>query len=347
MPFRKKCLQRMGREFDRLVDTAAASSLDTMVHNLADWVKRTQQCSGVHAKHPLSQRRSKQLLDAITYEWYAVDAPSKIKMLINSHGADINWRQDSPYAWGLLARTVFVGMNEAAIVLLSHGADPNANGFWGMNTFVFAVHNNYIDVVKSMRLHGANLWQSNQDGETAMVSAVRGAYFELVEFFLNEGVCPNWYDMTDKKTLLHHAVCNASDGSTDVLRLLLAAGANPHSRCAGSTPLQTLSDFKKRRLVSAWMDRREEALFKRIVDLNASILSHHMDNTCDDWAVAVCMSTHDRLGSDNCSLHELAAEPGLLQMIMANVCNDFFDPAYPATPLCPTAVYKTVDVSSV
>ncbi|KAJ1467744.1 hypothetical protein T484DRAFT_1755643 [Baffinella frigidus] len=188
-----------------------------------------------------------------------------------------------------------------------------------------------------------------------MVSAVKGAHFELVEFFLNEGVCPNWYDMTDKKTLLHHAICNASDRSTDVLRLLLAAGANPHLRCAnrtrnvdngdtntGSTPLQTLSDFKQRVVVLTSLNSREEALF----NLNASILSHYMDNTCDDWAVAVCMSTHDRLGSDNCSLHELAAEPGLLQMIMANVCNDF-DPVYPATPLRPTAVYKTVDVSSV
>lgn len=354
----------MQQEFAALVIAASTSRLDTFACKLSDWVVTYQWCSGnLHNGH-LSQSRNRRLLDTITLD-SIVDTTGKIELLVRTYGADVNWIAPSSEVDGLLAKTIFANRPESAHALLSHGADPNARRFiWGRNTFVCATLYNQIDVVKKMRLHGAYLWQSSEYGDTAMVCAVKHFHVELINFFLQEGVSPNWSDSESHQTLLHHACYTLSLASTSVIRLLLSAGANPYTRCiqtvsvAGPpqwavetetqdfnsssvdvetdnttvwlTPLQYLTHFRDTLTARVRLSEVEEEL----LSLNASTLETHMKKNCQEWALAVCMSTHDRLGSGECSLHQLAVEPGLLQMIMNQVTSEF-DPEFPDTPILP------------
>jgi ankyrin repeat protein len=352
----------MQKEFAELVNRAPTSRFDYFARNLAEWVKDYRWCGGNPHNGTLSQSRNRQLLDVVTL-CCVIDTTAKINLLVETYGADVNWVAPSDKTEDLLAKAVQANRSESAHALLSHGADPNARHFlWGRNTFICAIRNNQVDVVKDMHSRGAYLWQSDQFGDSAVVCAVKGSHVELVDFFLKEGVSPNWSDEQNQKTLLHHASYSTSEVSTSVIRLLLNAGANPHLRCiepirdvaslqwphntnsgfetpivvavdetkCGWTPLQYLTHLRESLSTLYKLSRTEDDVLSR----NASILSHHMQKDCNDWALAVCMSTHNRLGSDKCGLHQLAVEPGLFEMIMNKVTTEF-DPVFPDTPIHP------------
>jgi hypothetical protein len=323
-------------EFDRLLDTACDCSFDTLVQSISGWIRKTTQPSS-QGSQTLSPCRSRRLLDKIVLG-DGIDITEKINMLVEDHRADVNsYGTEGTRSADILSLAVAAERHEAVTVLLSNGADPNARySLWGRNTFVYASKHNLTEMVKGLRLYGANLWQMNEFGETAMIAAVKNSSIELVEFFLKEGVSPNWYDVWDNMTLLHHATSSMSPDSTDVIRILLAAGGNPHHRTTGGghTPLEYISLCKA--AIFHWrpLDEQETAL----LDLNASVLCTHMANECNDLALAVCMSTHDRLGSGiGCNMYNLAVEPGIFQMIMANVYEEF-DENYPLAPIRPTGL---------
>jgi hypothetical protein len=317
---------------------------------ISNWVKKkTYQ---YNRKFTLSQDQLRILLSTIVSRG-TVEVTGKINLLVQTYKTDVSWHQDAHA--DILAVAVLGNRLEAVTALLENGANPNNPGFnYGDNTFIHATENNFVDVVKVMRKYGANLSQLDRMGDTAMVIAVKHAYVQLVEFFLDEGNNPDWVDANDGHTLLHHAVSSVSPDSTDVIRLLLAAGANPHlrskrrlQRCPlkreGWTPLEHLSHLKETAMWWTGLEPGMETLFNR----NGSMLSRYMHDSCDNVALAVCMSTHDRLGVESNGLHSLGCEPGLLQLIMSNVCNDF-DPEHPSAPMRPTEMYTAAwDVAAV
>jgi hypothetical protein len=346
-----------------LVSTCSTSTYPDFVQELDKWALKNKGCGRCFSDGVIQQSLGRRLLLSVALTGHT-DANKKIDALVMIYGVDVNFDGDEDLSThmaqpptrlqGVLALSVFANKPESVCALLSHGADPNARfHMWGENTFVHAARNNYVDIVKMMFNHGANIWQTDCMGETAVVMAVKEANVELVNFFLKEGQYPNWFGYEDTMTLLHHAVESRKKQSPEVIRLLLAAGANPHHRCfrpaiadcgqvaQGYTPIQFLNNLEKG--VSRWKEFTEEEL--PIVSLNTSILAAHMDKDCSEWRLAVCMSTHERLGADpNCMMGMISGEPSLLKLILDNVLQN--DPEAPHVPGLSTEVYAGDSVSA-
>jgi ankyrin repeat protein len=355
-------------EFELLVKGAGANSFVGLMTDLNKWATEYKYTPDYFRGDVLDPFLCRQLLLAVCLSG-GFDTTEKLNAIVTTYGADVNfdgYMDDSyehpmlhptymgdtiaisappPKLRGLLALAVFHRETESIGALLSQGADPNARFHpWGENTFVRAATDNCIETVKILHRYGANLWQSDPMGHTAMECAVREGHVELVDYFLRDGFSPLWFHVDTNMSLLHYAVEGMTSRNTDVVQLLLTAGANPHVRCLhrgkhgmgaagnGITPLQYLRDTKMG--PTSWKNLTH--MEARVVAANDALLSEKMQDNVEDVRLAVCMSAHNRLGSSSTSsLNCLAGEPALLQIIMDNMCNKY-DPSYPLEAVVPS-----------
>jgi ankyrin repeat protein len=293
-----------------------------------------------------------QILEIVALE-SEVDVAEKISGLVVKYNVSPNicGRYDMiPNSRNILSRAVYKKRTDAAIALISAGADVDTETPpWGTNTFVFAAENNLIDVVKTMHARfkvNRDLWQTNAVGESALVVSVRMGHAELVKFFLSKGHDPDWYTYDDRKYLLHTAVDNPSSTSTSIVKMLLDAGANPHLRCytpgnylqdapgEGFTPLEFIT--AKEKGVTRYKDFSESERLTSIA--NATLLSNKMDDDVTNLQLAVCMAAHHRLGSNrHCLLNRVSGESSIFKMVLDNV-GKFNDPSFPGTPMKPGGI---------
>jgi uncharacterized protein len=170
-------------------------------------------------------------------------------------GADVNARESlkgqTALLWALSGPHV-----EAARVLIEKGADIHAGSSAGFTPLMMAARYNSLDAVKMLLDRGARLNDAAADGTTPLIVAVVRGHVELAKFFLDKGANPNANGTG--YTALHFAAgkwdsVDAHDyldapgewnvflglrlrGKVELIKALLAHGADPNARLAKEPP---------------------------------------------------------------------------------------------------------------
>lgn len=102
--------------------------------------------------------------------------------------------------------------NRAAIpILISHGADPNQTA--GVNSWTpleHAIHKNQFGAVKTLIESRADINRRNRHGRTALMMAAGYGYSDIVELLLDRGSDPRVSD-EDGMTALDSAIIGTAD----------------------------------------------------------------------------------------------------------------------------------------
>ncbi|MEU6009214.1 ankyrin repeat domain-containing protein [Streptomyces sp. NPDC047453] len=115
-----------------------------------------------------------------------------------------------------------------ARLLLESGADPNAKDEIQDSAFLYAGAEGLDEILKLTLEHGADVRSTNRYGGTALIPASEHGHVETVRILLAAGVPVNHVNNLSW-TALHEAIVlgNGSRDHVTVVRLLLAAGADP------------------------------------------------------------------------------------------------------------------------
>ena len=152
---------------------------------------------------------------------------SEVERLLDN-GANPNAVNDG----GGTALMMGAGKGHAEVVklLLSAGANPNFELYnSGKTALYWAVKSGHAEVVKLLLSAEANPNAANDDGETALMQAVRNGhtdaeYVKIVRMLLSAGANPNVVGSDGWAALM----IAAGLGQAEVVKLLLSEGANPN-----------------------------------------------------------------------------------------------------------------------
>lgn len=135
--------------------------------------------------------------------------------------------------------------------LLDAGLDPN-RPYYGRYSVIEAVGCQNEDIVHLLAAAGADLDVRDEDGQTALMVAVKkGASRkkEVIEALLDEGADPSLTDPQGETVLMKAAVANAAPG---VVEALLANGVDANrADLAGRTALMKASEAENRSAIDA------------------------------------------------------------------------------------------------
>ena len=187
--------------------------------------------------------------------------PDVLETLLR-HGADINarenWFGETALIWAAAENHA-----DAVKVLVAHGADVNARskaldvprrrngqsilplGSW--TPLMYAARQGAIDATKALIAAGADMNLTDPDGATALVLAIINANYDVAAVIIEKGADPNIGDKEAKMAALYAAVDmhrlaighgrpnprpSGDLDAVDVIKLLLAHGANPNATLA-------------------------------------------------------------------------------------------------------------------
>ncbi len=152
-------------------------------------------------------------------------------------GADVNGR-DAQGRNAVLAATQG-GHVEAARLLITRGADVNAQDAIRDSAFLLAGASGHTEIVRLALAAGADLKITNRYGGTALIPACHHGHVETVRVLLGSAIDVNHVNNLGWTALLEAVILG--DGAarhTEIVRLLLAHGANPRlADRQGVTPL--------------------------------------------------------------------------------------------------------------
>jgi ankyrin repeat protein len=189
--------------------------------------------------------------------------PDLVRVLI-ARGADVNatekWRGQTALMWAISEKHLPV-----VRLLLDAGAEVKTKTTKGFTPFLFAVRGGDFAIVRALLAAGADANEAAGDGTTALAVAIVNAHFELASLLLDHGADPNT-DMPGGTAL--HAVTRTRNyeygtvvrpaaeqtgalDALDLVRLLLARGANPNAQIVKALPRQGGFDNNYLRLGSA------------------------------------------------------------------------------------------------
>ena len=184
--------------------------------------------------------------------------------LLIDRGADVNahesWQGETALMWA-------AGENhaEAVTLLLARGADINAGSTplefpkvkvdfatmvfiamprGGMTALMFAAREGALEAARALTTAGAALDAVDPDGTTALVIAIINAHYDVASLLIEKGANPNLgdtagmaalyaaVDMLHQEPLINRPLPKPSGrlGPMDVIRQLLAHGADPNGR---------------------------------------------------------------------------------------------------------------------
>jgi ankyrin repeat protein len=180
-------------------------------------------------------------------------------------GADINARE-AWYGETALIWAAAENHPDAIRVLAGRGADVNGRskllevprrragqsvlplGSW--TPLMYAARENAIDAARMLVELGADLNQTDPDGATALVIAIINANYDAAALLIDKGADPNIADKEASMAALYAAVDmhrlavghgrpnpkpSGELGAVDVIKRLLAHGANPNARLSATT----------------------------------------------------------------------------------------------------------------
>ena len=192
---------------------------------------------------------TKKQADALLHEAAAAnDRPAGRRAL--AAGADIETRNDRRQTPLVVATKA--GSTDIALWLLAAGADPDAKDEISDSAFLYAGAAGYEDILRAAIRHGANVQSTNRFDGTALIPASEHAHVESVRRLINAGVPLDHVNRLGWTALLEAiALGNGSEDHVDVVRQLLAAGADPSIRDRqGRTPRQLARSRGQDRIVA-------------------------------------------------------------------------------------------------
>lgn len=180
-----------------------------------------------------------------------------VKLLV-AHGAEVNaketWQGQTALMWAVAERHL-----EVAPLLVEHGADINARSKSGFTPLLFAARNGDMELIRVLLEMGADVNQAApEDGPPLVVVAASG-HEKAALFLLEKGADPNASDAYGR-TALHYAIqkglANLSffeytpyrlppPNMSELVKALLASGANPNARIAKNYPSHTRAPFRQ------------------------------------------------------------------------------------------------------
>jgi ankyrin repeat protein len=200
--------------------------------------------------------------------------PEAVAMLLN-HGADVNKTNatgQTALMWAAAER------NSAAVqVLIDHKADVAAKTHQapppkpmdtifsapfpvgGMTALLFAARQNDMKSAAILLAAGADVKQGAQDGTSPILVAILNGHYTLANFLLEHGADPNAVDGKGRAAL--HAAVDMRNlewstrpappekdpmAELDLIKALLAHGANPNARLTKKIPLRGQPSFDGR-----------------------------------------------------------------------------------------------------
>jgi uncharacterized protein len=153
--------------------------------------------------------------------------------LLLEHGAEPNSKETSRGQTALMW-AVAEKHPEVVRALIEHGADVHARSNGGFTPLLFAGQQGDVDSARLILAAGANVNESTpQDGSSLVVASASG-HAALAAFLLEKGADPNVADARGM-TALHFAASGRN--MLELVKLLLAKGANPNARLVKSVPL--------------------------------------------------------------------------------------------------------------
>ncbi|KAG5844228.1 hypothetical protein ANANG_G00160140 [Anguilla anguilla] len=108
-------------------------------------------------------------------------------------------------------------------LLLVHGADVNAQSSTGNTALTYACAGGFVDVVKVLLKEGANIEDHNENGHTPLMEAASAGHVEVARVLLEYGAGINTHSNEFKESALTLACYK---GHLDMVRFLLEAGAD-------------------------------------------------------------------------------------------------------------------------
>ena len=143
--------------------------------------------------------------------------------LLLSLGADINHIDD--FDFSILDLAVASGNPEIVEYLLNAGLTLS-NFDKKKPPLVVATTKKYIDTVKILLAHGAEINQADEFGRTALSLSCANKSLELARLLIYAGANPNEADLHEKTPLVYAASC----GSIELVKLLISHGAQLFSQ---------------------------------------------------------------------------------------------------------------------
>jgi ankyrin repeat protein len=155
-----------------------------------------------------------------------------VKLLL-LYGAEVKAaeqrRQQTALMWAVVG-----GHADAVKLLVEYGADVRAASTKGFTPLMFAARNGDVEIARTLVAAGAQVDQAGDGGITALLVAsgslgpTSGGYEQTGAFLLEQGADPNVKALP--YTALHAAIVTRKP---ELVKALLAAGANANARAAG------------------------------------------------------------------------------------------------------------------
>lgn len=154
-----------------------------------------------------------------------------------AQGANVQARDD--HGWTALMAATHGNHPDAAALLIAAGSDVNARDHLKDTPYLFAGAEGRLEILRLTLKAGAELKSTNRFGGTALIPAAEKGHIENVRELLKTSIDVNHVNNLGW-TALMEASMKKKRGPvhTEIVRLLLAAGANPNlPDHKGVTPL--------------------------------------------------------------------------------------------------------------
>ena len=181
-----------------------------------------------------------------------------VKSLL-AHGAEVNAKEtargQTALMWAVAEKHA-----EVARVLIDHGADVHLHSTSGFTPLLFAAQQGDMDSARMLLEAGANVNEAAPEDGNALVVATHSGHEALALFLLEKGADPNAAD-TYGITALHYAMLKGlarvsgvrpisgagylyRPNMPELVKALLAHGANPNARVVKFPPMPNTRMFK-------------------------------------------------------------------------------------------------------
>lgn len=193
---------------------------------------------------------------------------SLISKALTLHPEALN-QQDTKLGWSALYRSVICGHQDAACLLLKHGADPNLPSKSGETPLHLAAVDGNYHLVKSLLEAGADPNLPQPDGETALHKAAAKGKHRVCWLLLRQGADPNRPCSSNARTPLHFAVTFAR---VKAVKMLLSFEADPNRKDrGGNTALDLASTEEIRKILGISMKQANKSKQGDRESLNSDI----------------------------------------------------------------------------
>jgi len=204
--------------------------------------------------------------------WAAAEAHPDVVRVLVAHGADVN------------AHTNVYPQPPPALERVS---SPFPVG--GMTALLFAARQNDLDSAGVLLTAGAGVNDPASDGSTPLLVAVLNGHFKLATFLLDHGADPSGADHKGEAPLYAAVDLHDLDWSTrsappreamdslEMIKVLLARGANPNAEVTKKIPLRGNAMFDRRWLNTNGVTPLIRAALSGDAELMRLLLAHGAD----------------------------------------------------------------------